>query len=132
MLDSDSFCNVYNTTSSISDNVKVISGRVSIRAILASTVGSGASGDDGKTIALSGTSGGSSLVEIALRYPASSGTTGPSANDSFCFSNSFYTGGNGVLFTDGVWIRLNTGPGPNGDRGSIRSLQIFYTGGANT
>lgn len=132
MLDSDSFCNVYSTTSPISDNVKVISGRVSVRAIVASTVGSGEEGDDGKTIALSATNGGGSLVEIALRYPESSGTTGPGTVDNFCFSNSFYTGGNGVLFTDGVWIRLNQGPGTNGDRGSIRSLQIFYTGGANT
>lgn len=130
MLSTDSFCNVYSTTSAISDNVKIVSGRVSVHAILASTSGSGDAGDDGKTIALSATNGGNPLVEIALRYPKSSGL-GPGINDNFCFSNSFYTGGNGVLFTDGVWIRLNQGPGGNGDRGSIRSLQIFYTGGAN-
>lgn len=132
MLGSDGFCNVYNTTASISDNVKIISGRVSVHAILASTIGSGSQGDDGKTIALSETNGGASLVEIALRYPQSDGDTGPSSEDYFCFSNSFYPGGNGVLFTDGVWIALKEGPGTNGDRGSIKSLQIFYTGGANT
>lgn len=131
MLGSDGFCNIYNTTSDISDNVKIISGRVSVHAILASTSGSGSVNDDGKTIALSATNGGNSLIEIALRYPLSS-SIGPGTGDNYCFSNSFHTGGNGVLFTDGVWIRLNTGPGPNGDRGSIRSLQIFYTGGANT
>jgi hypothetical protein len=131
MLGSDGFCNIYNTTSGISDNVKIISGRVSVHAILASTSGSGSTGDDGKTIALSATNGGNSLIEIALRYPRS-GSIGPGADDNFCFLNSFQTGGNGVLFTDGVWIRLNTGPGPSGIHGSIRSLQIFYTGGANT
>ena len=131
MLGSDGFCNVYNTTASISDNVKIISGRVSVHAILASTIGSGSQGDDGETIALSETNGGASSIEIALRYPQSA-LTGPGPEDYFCFSNSFYPGGNGVLFTDGVWIALKEGPGTNGDRGSIKSLQIFYTGGANT
>jgi len=126
-----SFCNVYNTTDLASDLGKIINGRVSVHTIVAETIGSGLAGDDGKTISLSATSGGPAVLQVALRYPKSSGLTGPSIHDFRCFSNIVETGGNGVLFTDGVWITQPDGPNTPGTRGSVATFTIFYTGGAN-
>jgi len=127
----DSYCNVYNTTDLAGAVGKIINGRVSIYGIVAQAIGSGVLGDDGKSIALSATDGGSPVIQVALRYPKSAGTTGPDNTDIRCFSNIVETGGGGVLFTDGVWVSLPDGPNTNGDRGSVATFSIFYTGGAN-
>ena len=125
----DSYCNVYFVHGPLPG--KIINGRVSIHSIFVNTVGSGILGDDGKSIALSATDGGSPVIQVALRYPKSAGLTGPDASDVRCYSNIIETGGDGVLFTDGVWLSKPVGPNTNGDRGSIATLSIFYTGGAN-
>jgi hypothetical protein len=127
----DSYCNVYFVYDLSAAVGKIINGRVSIHSIVAHTIGSGVLGDDGRSIALSATDGGSPVIQVALRYPKSAGTTGPDANDVRCYSNIIETGGGGVLFTDGVWLSIPVGPNTHGSRGSIATFSIFYTGGAN-
>tara|TARA_R110000824_G_scaffold124878_2_gene283700 strand:- start:1233 stop:1646 length:414 start_codon:yes stop_codon:yes gene_type:complete len=132
MTDSGSFCNVYNTTDLASNLGQIISGRVSVHSIIANTIGSGLQVDNGPAIELTTTGSPSALIKVALRYPPSSGSVGPGENDFRCFSNAIETGGDGVLFTDGVFVSQPDGPHSPGDIGSIATFTIFYTGGANT
>ena len=132
MINSGSFCNVYNTTDLANNLGQIISGRVSVHSIVANTIGSGAFMDNGPAIELTTTGSLSALIKVALRYPKSAGSVGPGAYDFRCFSNVIETGGDGVLFTDGVFVSQPDGPGNSGVVGSIATFTIFYTGGANT
>lgn len=137
----DDYCNIYCSNNpyvdagSPGDEVKIISGRAVVHGIIAYVKGPGDIADvmNQRPMYLSGPDGNNSGVT----------TFGPGvfqfvfpdfADGNLVGNYPFYTGGNGILFEDGVYFGSQPYASKYGVTGfeTIITLLVFFTGGALT
>ena len=127
----DDYCNVYCSNDPYSDagapssEVEIISGRVAVHGIVAYVKGPGAAADvmNQRPMYLSGQSGGDPVFKFVFPDFGDSRITGNYPLD---------TGGNGILFEDGVYFGADAEGIVTGGNTSIITLLVFFTGGALT
>ena len=127
----DDYCNVYCSNDPYSDagapssEVEIISGRVAVHGIVAYVKGPGAAADvmNQRPMYLSGQSGGDPVFKFVFPDFGDSRITGNYPLD---------TGGNGILFEDGVYFGADAAGIVTGGNTSIITLVVFFTGGALT
>jgi len=123
----DDYCNIYCSNNPYVDatGAEIISGRVVVHGIIAYVKGSGVPADvmNQRPMYLSGASGGGGVFKFVF----------PDFGDARVVGNyPFYTGGNGILFEDGVYFSADSGGVYTGGNTSIITLLVFFTGGALT
>ena len=111
---------------------KIINGRVRVHAFWVVNGGSGTAGATGNTLSrpmsLRVGSGGTKLYEVAFPNPS---RLAQSSSKHFCpYQHNF--GGNGILFTDGVWFSVDANDQTGSSTASPASfVAVLYSGGAN-
>ena len=127
----DDYCNVYCSNDPYSDagapssEEKIISGRVAVHGIIAYVKGPGVAANvmNQRPMYLSGQSGGDPIFKFVFPDFENARITGNYPLD---------TGGNGVLFEDGVYFGADAAGIITGGNTSIITLLVFFTGGALT
>jgi|TARA_R110000751_G_scaffold305409_1_gene421840 hypothetical protein len=112
---------------------KIINGRVRVHAFWVVNGGSNTAGDNGHTLSrpmsLRVGSGGTELYKVAFPNPS---REAQSVAQCFVpYQHNF--GGNGILFTDGVWFSVDANDQTGSTTvGPSSFVAVLYTGGANT
>ena len=127
------YCDIYYSNDPYSDagspgnEEKIISGRVLVHGIIAYVKGPGVSADvmNQRPMYLSGADGSSGDPYFKFVFP-------DFADSRLVGNYPLATGGNGVIFEDGVYFGAETAGVITGGNTSIVTLLVFFTGGALT